>query len=310
MSTQLVKAHPTFDYSLLAPDVAEQLHREEAALDALDFVFRMASVEVGKILLRVKGLLRHGQYMSWLEAHGLNQATAYRYMRLAQGNPMAARSISFKVNDLSLPTHANTVVDSSLAHSQTIPAEYQEHFPHRHLVSNTSARDIGIMHGDTGSEWYTPDYVIALVLAFYDGVIDLDPCSNSHDRPNVPATTHYTAQDNGLAFPWHGKVYVNPPFYNLEHSWVNKAVAEYRAGRAIEVLFLVPGRFQSRWYQPLLDFPFCIVSDRMHFLLPDGSTSEDAALFSPMLVYIGPRVDRFAEVFHGTLGRVMLPYDG
>jgi hypothetical protein len=56
-------------------------------------------------------------------------------------------------------------------------------------------------------EWYTPPYYFeALGLTF-----DLDPCSpGAHHW--VPARRVYTRADDGLSLPWHGMVFVNPPF--------------------------------------------------------------------------------------------------
>ena len=46
------------------------------------------------------------------------------------------------------------------------------------------------------NEHYTPQYILEAVIACMEA-IDLDPCSNSREIPNVPAARHYTAQDNG-----------------------------------------------------------------------------------------------------------------
>ncbi|MDO8872215.1 MAG: hypothetical protein Q7V05_05740 [Methanoregula sp.] len=51
---------------------------------------------------------------------------------------------------------------------------------------------------------YTPQYILDAVIACM-GAIDLDPCSNSREFPNVPAARHYTAQDNGLVQLWGGR---------------------------------------------------------------------------------------------------------
>ena len=56
-------------------------------------------------------------------------------------------------------------------------------------------------------EWYTPPAIFdALGLTF-----DLDPCSpGAHHW--VPARQVYTKADDGLSRPWHGLVFMNPPF--------------------------------------------------------------------------------------------------
>jgi hypothetical protein len=50
---------------------------------------------------------------------------------------------------------------------------------------------------DESTEHLTPEYIIDEVIAFR-GMIDLDPCSNSKEIPNVLAARHYTDQVNGL----------------------------------------------------------------------------------------------------------------
>jgi hypothetical protein len=61
------------------------------------------------------------------------------------------------------------------------------------------------------TEHYTPQYILDAVIACM-GVIDVDPCSKSHEIPNVPAARHYTVHDNGFVQPWEGRVFINPPF--------------------------------------------------------------------------------------------------
>ena len=56
-----------------------------------------------------------------------------------------------------------------------------------------------LSHAST--EHYTPQYILDAVIACM-GAIDLDPCSNSKEIPNVPAARHYTIRDNGLVQPW------------------------------------------------------------------------------------------------------------
>ena len=46
------------------------------------------------------------------------------------------------------------------------------------------------------TEHYTPQYILDAVITCM-GAIDLDPCSNSREIPNVPAARYYTTQDDG-----------------------------------------------------------------------------------------------------------------
>lgn len=60
--------------------------------------------------------------------------------------------------------------------------------------------------GET-DEWYTPpDLLQAIGLVF-----DLDPCSPGASHW-VPARRVFTRADDGLAQPWQGLVFMNPPF--------------------------------------------------------------------------------------------------
>jgi ParB family chromosome partitioning protein len=63
-----------------------------------------------------------------------------------------------------------------------------------------------LLHRTT--EHYTPQYILDSVIACM-GAINLDPCSNSREIPNVTATRHYTSQENGLVQPWMGRVFLN-----------------------------------------------------------------------------------------------------
>jgi hypothetical protein len=58
-------------------------------------------------------------------------------------------------------------------------------------------------------DWHTPPEIFrALGLQFA-----LDPCGPIDRRHHfVPADKFYTKNDDGLAQPWHGLVFMNPPF--------------------------------------------------------------------------------------------------
>jgi hypothetical protein len=58
-------------------------------------------------------------------------------------------------------------------------------------------------------DWHTPlEIFAALGLRF-----DLDPCAPiNRTHYFVPADKFYTKIDDGLAQPWHGLVFMNPPF--------------------------------------------------------------------------------------------------
>lgn len=71
-------------------------------------------------------------------------------------------------------------------------------------------------------EWYTPrEFFTALRLTF-----DLDPCSPGPGHW-VPARRVFTKEDDGLAHPWGGVVWMNPPFgaRNGHVPWLERFLA-------------------------------------------------------------------------------------
>ena len=53
---------------------------------------------------------------------------------------------------------------------------------------------------------------------------DLDPASPIEHETHVPARTVYTREDDGLVQPWHGFVWLNPPFSNAT-PWADRFMA-------------------------------------------------------------------------------------
>ncbi len=119
---------------------------------------------------------------------------------------------------------------------------------------------------ETG-EHYTPTKILEPIVAFM-GAIDLDPCANP--GKTVPATTHYTKEDDGLSQEWHGKVFVNPPYGDAISAWIDKAIEEFMDGRAEEIVLLLPARTDTQWFAKLRDCPICFVRGRITFVGNDS----------------------------------------
>jgi hypothetical protein len=147
-------------------------------------------------------------------------------------------------------------------------------------------------------EYYTPPDLLDAVLKVL-GDIDLDPCSDSNDPPNVPALRHYTKQDDGLSRAWSGKTYLNPPYGRTIGKWIEKLVEEHSRGAVPEAIALVPSRTGARWFGLLAPFPCCFLRGRVQFI---GAT--DPAPFDSGVFYLGPRVEAFLETFR-PLGRIV-----
>lgn len=151
-------------------------------------------------------------------------------------------------------------------------------------------------------EWYTPEGIIRCVLDAF-GEIDLDPCSNSQDCPNVPAKRHFTVLDNGLSQPWFGRIYMNPPYGREIVEWVSYLCNQKAIGNVTEAIALVPSRTDTQWFRSLKKFPRCFIWGRLMF-----SGQENSAPFPSMAVYLGDNVERFAQAF-GNIGDVYQLYE-
>lgn len=74
--------------------------------------------------------------------------------------------------------------------------------------------------------------------------LDVAACQEAH-----VAERYYTHQQNGLALPWLGRVWCNPPYSHIE-PWVVKAWEEWDAGGCEAIAMLIPGnRTEQPWWQ-------------------------------------------------------------
>ena len=147
-------------------------------------------------------------------------------------------------------------------------------------------------------EWYTPSALYQRISAFL-GPEMFDPCA----CPATDAPVGLAGRENGLAVPWRGRVFINPPYGRSIGAWIRKALTEPYD----EAILLVPARTDTRWFNPLFAHTILFIRGRLYF------SEGGPATFPSALVYIGPRARAFAETF-GDLGSVMqampLPSDG
>lgn len=107
-------------------------------------------------------------------------------------------------------------------------------------------------------EWYTPAWIFdALDIEF-----DVDPAS-PHDMDScVPARTKFTVFDDGLKQPWHGRVWLNPPYGRSTPYWMSRFIAHANG------IALVFSRTDALWCQEALrTADACLfVSGRIEFI--------------------------------------------
>lgn len=164
----------------------------------------------------------------------------------------------------------------------------------------------------SSNEWCTPTWILDLTRQVFQGGIDLDPCSNDLAQPSVQAKKTFDQHADGLQQTWAGKVFVNPPFglvcgQSHQGLFLKKAVAEYNEGHVSEVLLLLKAAVGYAWFGCALNYPHAWLRDHVafHATRPSSYLDEDHARLVPLaanphgsiMVYLGPNVRKFAEVF-------------
>lgn len=157
----------------------------------------------------------------------------------------------------------------------------------------------------TSRDWCTPKNYVGVVKRFFDGQIDLDPCSNEYSI--VHAQTEYMLPKNdGLKESWNYKtIYVNPPYgadrergTTIKHWLYRCAEANRKFGS--EVLALIPvASNTSRWKEYVWGraTAVCFLYDtRLRFLI-NGKDEGKGAPMSCAIVYWGSNYERFSEMF-------------
>ena len=193
---------------------------------------------------------------------------------------------------------------------------------HRYQALNEQVREeemnqaMQVLTSSECNEWYTPERITDAARAFMRG-IDLDPASCRAANKWIRASVIFTERDNGLSLPWHGRVWLNPPYGKTRNRsnqdiWAEKLTREYRAGRVSEALMLtkcVPG---YAWWEGLFrTWPVCFVEHRIFFhklnnkgeVVKTGQAKAGASLW-----HIGAREQEFKDFF-APWGRVILPED-
>lgn len=114
-------------------------------------------------------------------------------------------------------------------------------------------------------EVYTPPlFFERLGISF-----DLDVCAPKGGLPWIPATDHYSIEDDGLTQPWHGRVWCNPPYSNAT-PWIRKFITH---GSGIIIVPMCRSRaFQELWESAdgvVVPSAFNVTGDKCHFLKND-----------------------------------------
>ena len=157
----------------------------------------------------------------------------------------------------------------------------------------------------TSTSWCTPPKYVAVVDAFFNHNIELDPCSNEFSLIDAKMRFILPYKD-GLVEEWNYKtIFVNPP-YGADRErgttikdWIKKCEASHRLYHA-EVLALIPVATNTRHWKNYIfgrASGICFLYDtRLRFMI-NGKMDVKGAPMSCAMVYWGTDVSRFVELF-------------
>lgn len=126
--------------------------------------------------------------------------------------------------------------------------------------------------------WLTPPHVKAPL-----GEFDLDPCA-AVGQPWPTARTHYTIEDNGLALPWVGRVWCNPPYGTEAAAWLDR-MASHGWGTALVFARTETDMFFRHVWERATALHF--FRGRLHFHFPNGQRAPTNAGGPSVLVAYG-----------------------
>jgi phage N-6-adenine-methyltransferase len=157
---------------------------------------------------------------------------------------------------------------------------------------------VSLRDGYDGDEWYTPEEITRTAHHVMGG-IGLDPATCELAQTSVQAGAYYTKVDDGLAQPWTGSVWLNPP-YSAPQVWIDKLFAEMAAGRCSQAIVLVNNATETAWFQRLLTESrlVCFPARRLAFWRHDHSNV--GARQGQALFYFGNRAEQFYSAFSAT----------
>lgn len=177
-------------------------------------------------------------------------------------------------------------------------------------------------HSCDSPEWYTPSPFVEAAREVMGG-IDLDPASHEKANRTVKATRFFTKEDDGLAQPWLGRIFLNPPGGLVPEFW--KALVWHFDAKHIDQAIWIGysleqlQTLQNRSGTPL-DFPICITKKRIAFVENEAKRAariekmiaagknpnlKSSPSHSNYITYMGRESQRFEMVFR-QFGQVKL----
>jgi len=218
----------------------------------------------------------------------------------------------------SVATGGQTLADIGITKDQsskwqkmaTIPGKkFEEIFTHKTQVGEiwTSSAITKLANGTnprvskfTGDqESYTPpEYIEAARLVM--GSIDLDPASAEQPQKWIKAKTYHTKDDEQTEKPWHGNIWMNPPYaYPLIEHFIDRLIHEFKTGYLDQAIILTNNSTDTGWFHKLAfaSSSLCFTRNRIYFLKPGLNKVGERPTNGQTFFYIGKHERLFWEHF-------------
>jgi len=133
-------------------------------------------------------------------------------------------------------------------------------------TSTTSDRFDPDFFANRNDRWLTPLEVVRAL-----GTFDLDPCA-APDHPTAEECWIPEVVGDGLSMPWHGRVWLNPPYGRTMREWVERLAAH---GSGIALIPVATGT--KLWQDVVYERATAILyyRHRLNFLRRDGQDVDD-----------------------------------
>ena len=205
-------------------------------------------------------------------------------------------SVSLAAQVVDLPEEEKAIVES--ASPEEIRAVARE-VVHNHRALGTGE-----------NEWYTPPEYIESAREVL-GAFDLDPASSEHANRTIRAARFFSADDDGLAQKWRGRIWMNPPYAQpYIAQFMDKLAGSFEDGEVAEAIALTHNYTDTSWFHRGVEScsAICFTRGRIGFLSPDGKRA--APTQGQAFFYFGNNTERFVNVFsaHGFVVEIAAPH--
>lgn len=139
--------------------------------------------------------------------------------------------------------------------------------------------------GTTSDDYYTPAWVFERMGIEFD----LDVCAPPGGISWIPAERYFTQADDGLAQPWEGRVWMNPPFSGAS-PWIERFIEHAHGVCLVQVS---KGMYSDNLWNAA--DAICLIRD-VRFVVGDSGLRSDVYMPLWMAAFGAECVDAIARV--------------